>query len=164
MYVPILLVWKFEPESNNVQGMFKLVATLKGKSRANIRTSNRGNVFRSFIRLGLSAGANGRTTLKPKTLPKQYVKRGNATGNVTGNVGTGSGLWLREPTKVAGAESLYLKDIVPDVGTTDTVGKAVAGAAAAESRSSSEPATENGTWDLYGEYWEEGTFTRFGCE
>ena len=58
----------------------------------------------------------------------------------------------------------HLEDSVPDAGTTATVGRAVAGAAAAESRSPSEPATENRTWDLYGEYWEEGTFTRFGCE
>ena len=58
----------------------------------------------------------------------------------------------------------HLEDSVPDAGTMATVGRAVAGAAAAESRSPSEPATENRTWDLYGEYWEEGTFTRFGCE
>ena len=58
----------------------------------------------------------------------------------------------------------HLEDSVPDAGTTATVGRAVAGATAAESKSPPEPAKENRTWGLYGEYWEEGTFTRFGCE
>ena len=65
---------------------------------------------------------------------------------------------------MSGKVPFNLNDNVPDTGTTASVGRAVAVAAAAARSKSTEVATENGLGGLYGGCWEEGKSTRFGCE